>query len=493
MRSGSGSGTRGDGVTKVGILISGRGSNMMALVEQAQGYTVALVASDKPDAAGLAWAQAHGIATFALSPKGIGKAAYEAALDAALRDAGVGTIALAGYMRLLSDDFVARWRGRIVNIHPSLLPRYKGLDTHARAIAAADAVAGCSVHVVTEELDGGDVLGQAEGEDRARRYPRYAVRARPRRGAWPLSAYSVRFRRTMSPDPTKDLARIRDLCLALPEAAERTSHGAPGFQIEGGRFFAYFWHDHHADDETVVIVKTSGAEEQAMLIEMDPDCYFKPAYLGPSGWVAMRLDRPGHRLGPDRRPDRDQLGTGRPAPPARGGRTMTDTPAERADAARTRRRWVSLAEVVALAGLLIGALSLYTTWSDHPHGRTGACPGGSVGGAGKGPVRPARAGVAQWRYDRAVARRTSRTARCATGVPDSTCHRSQGCGGPDDRSRLVRAAAARRDGGQKRRSGRTAARAGHLHLWRRRCRSDEDRHLRHRLADAGPVPARAVR
>ena len=96
----------------------------------------------------------------------------------------------------------------------------------------------------------------------------------------------------MSPDPAAALARIRTLCLALPEAAERSSHGAPGFHIQGGRFFAYFWHDHHGDDETVVIVKTSGAEEQAMLIDRDPDCYFTPAYLGPSGWIAMRLDRP---------------------------------------------------------------------------------------------------------------------------------------------------------------------------------------------------------
>ncbi|AXJ96551.1 MULTISPECIES: phosphoribosylglycinamide formyltransferase [unclassified Sphingomonas] len=145
---------------RVGILISGRGSNMMALVEA--GIDVALVASDKPDAAGLGWARARGLATFALSPKGIGKPAYEAAIDAALREAGVEVIALAGYMRLLSDDFVARWRGRIVNIHPSLLPKYKGLDTHARAIAAGDTVAGCSVHIVTEELDGGALLGQAE-------------------------------------------------------------------------------------------------------------------------------------------------------------------------------------------------------------------------------------------------------------------------------------------------------------------------------------------
>jgi formyltetrahydrofolate-dependent phosphoribosylglycinamide formyltransferase len=135
---------------------------MMALVEQVRGYEVALVASDKPDAAGIAWAAARGLPTFALSPKGIGKPAYEAALDRALRDAGVEVIALAGYMRLLSDGFVAEWRNCIVNIHPSLLPKYKGLNTHARAIAAGDAVAGCSVHLVTEELDGGEVLGQAE-------------------------------------------------------------------------------------------------------------------------------------------------------------------------------------------------------------------------------------------------------------------------------------------------------------------------------------------
>ncbi len=139
---------------------------MAALVEAAArpdcSYEVALVASDRPEAAGLAWAHERGIATFALSPRCIGKAAYEAEIDAALRDAGVRTIALAGYMRLLSDRFVADWRDRIVNIHPSLLPLYKGLDTHERAIAAGDAVAGCSVHVVTEELDAGEVLGQAQ-------------------------------------------------------------------------------------------------------------------------------------------------------------------------------------------------------------------------------------------------------------------------------------------------------------------------------------------
>ncbi|ONF95497.1 phosphoribosylglycinamide formyltransferase [Sphingomonas jeddahensis] len=148
---------------KLGILISGRGSNMQSIVAAAgDAYEVVVVASDRPAAPGLAWALEHGIPTFALAPKDVGKQAYEAALDAALRAAGAEYLALAGYMRLLSDEFVAKWRDRIVNIHPSLLPKYKGLDTHARAIAAGDAVAGCSVHVVTEELDAGAVLAQAE-------------------------------------------------------------------------------------------------------------------------------------------------------------------------------------------------------------------------------------------------------------------------------------------------------------------------------------------
>lgn len=138
---------------------------MMALVAAARAadcpYHVALVASDKPAAAGIDWAAEQGLATWALSPKGIGKPAYEQALDEALHKAGVEVIALAGYMRLLSDAFVAQWRGRIINIHPSLLPKYKGLDTHGRALAAGDAEAGCSVHLVIEELDGGEVLGQA--------------------------------------------------------------------------------------------------------------------------------------------------------------------------------------------------------------------------------------------------------------------------------------------------------------------------------------------
>ena len=147
---------------RVAILISGRGSNMRALVEQASGYEVALVASNKPDAAGLGWAREHGLETWALESKGRRKEEYDRLLSEALEEHDVGTIALAGFMRILSPWFVEEWRGRILNIHPSLLPKYRGLDTHARAIEAGDKVHGCSVHIVTEELDAGELLGQAE-------------------------------------------------------------------------------------------------------------------------------------------------------------------------------------------------------------------------------------------------------------------------------------------------------------------------------------------
>ncbi len=147
---------------RVAVLISGRGSNMMALVEQARGYEVVVVASDNPEAPGLAWAAARGIPTFALSPRGIGKRAMEDAFLAEFVKYDVQAVALAGYMRLLTPQFIEKMRGAIANIHPSLLPLHKGLDTHARALAAGDTRHGCSVHLVTEELDGGEVLGQAE-------------------------------------------------------------------------------------------------------------------------------------------------------------------------------------------------------------------------------------------------------------------------------------------------------------------------------------------
>lgn len=101
----------------------------------------------------------------------------------------------------------------------------------------------------------------------------------------------------MSADPEVQLAKVRAIALALPAADERLSHGSPGFFVNvgknGGKFFAYFWHNHHGDGETIAIVKTSGRDEQAMLIERDPGFYYAPPYLGPSGWIAMRLNAPG--------------------------------------------------------------------------------------------------------------------------------------------------------------------------------------------------------
>ncbi len=144
---------------RVAVLISGRGSNMQALIEQASGYQVVLVASNRIHAQGLDVARRLGVPTFAFEAK---RDAFEAALDRALDDHRIGTIALAGYMRLLTPAFTERWRGKILNIHPSLLPRHKGLETHARVIAAGESVSGCTVHLVSEELDSGDIIAQSE-------------------------------------------------------------------------------------------------------------------------------------------------------------------------------------------------------------------------------------------------------------------------------------------------------------------------------------------
>lgn len=95
----------------------------------------------------------------------------------------------------------------------------------------------------------------------------------------------------MTPEAQAMLEKLRPLCLALPEACEKLSHGMPAFHIENGRMFAYLSHDHHDDGRIAVLVKTSGEDEQAMLIEAEPELYYRPPYLGPSGWVGMRVDR----------------------------------------------------------------------------------------------------------------------------------------------------------------------------------------------------------
>lgn len=152
---------------RVAILISGGGSNMMALLrDMGQGDHPAqpvLVASNDPSAGGLAKAAAAGVATVAVDHRPFGKdrAAFEAALMQPILDSGADLICLAGFMRVLTPAFVQAFAGRMLNIHPSLLPLYPGLHTHQRALEAGDQEAGCTVHEVTPVLDDGPILGQA--------------------------------------------------------------------------------------------------------------------------------------------------------------------------------------------------------------------------------------------------------------------------------------------------------------------------------------------
>lgn len=280
--------------SKVAVLISGRGSNMAALLYASRlpdcPYEIVLVASNDPDAPGLKLAEAEGIATFAYSHKGMKRAAFDELIHEQITATGAQYVALAGYMRLLSPEFVARWRDRMVNIHPSLLPAHKGLDTHARVLAAGERVTGCTVHLVTEELDDGPILGQTRVAVLPGDTPE-SLAARVLIAEHQL--YPRMLAQLVTQETGRDwlLEQVRARALALPKAAEKLSHGAPGFHIEGGKFFAYFSHDHHGDGITSVLVKTSGPEEQAALIDMDPDVYYRPPYLGPSGWVGIRLDR----------------------------------------------------------------------------------------------------------------------------------------------------------------------------------------------------------
>ena len=150
---------------RVAILISGGGSNMVSLVDDMTGDHPArpvLVLSNRADAGGLEKAQARGVPTAVVDhrPFGSDRPAFEARLIEVLENVRPDIICLAGFMRVLTPRFVEHWAGRMLNIHPSLLPKYKGLHTHARALKAGDSEAGCSVHEVTAELDGGRVLGQ---------------------------------------------------------------------------------------------------------------------------------------------------------------------------------------------------------------------------------------------------------------------------------------------------------------------------------------------
>lgn len=152
--------------TRTAILISGRGSNMQALVDAARAddypAEIVLVVSNRPDAPGLEWANARGLPTLAIDHKRYAtRDAFEDALQKALEAAGTELVALAGFMRLMTPAFVEQWRDRMINIHPSLLPSFKGLHTHERALAAGVKITGCTVHFVRAEMDEGPIIAQA--------------------------------------------------------------------------------------------------------------------------------------------------------------------------------------------------------------------------------------------------------------------------------------------------------------------------------------------
>jgi phosphoribosylglycinamide formyltransferase-1 len=280
------------------VLLSGNGTTMSSLLFASRlpdaPYEIVLVASNDPDARGLAIAKAEGIATFAHPHKGLERTAHEAVIEQALKDAGAEYVALAGYMRVLTGDFVERWAGRMLNTHPSLLPKFKGLHTHQRAIEADESEGGCTVHIVTEELDAGPMLGQI------------AVRILPDDTPETLGARVLMAEYQLYPRCLADyvgrpyradwlLAKATELALALPEVEVRESHGSPGFHTGGksGKFFAHFNDQHHGTEHIALLVKTDGPDELAALIDRDPDTYFRPAYYGAAGWVGVILNRPG--------------------------------------------------------------------------------------------------------------------------------------------------------------------------------------------------------
>ncbi|MGH6786293.1 MAG: phosphoribosylglycinamide formyltransferase [Novosphingobium sp.] len=277
---------------KIAVLISGSGTNMAALVYASRAedcpFEIVLVASNNPDAAGLTLAAAESVPTFVLPHKGMAREDHDAAIDAALREHGAQFVALAGYMRILTPEFVARWEGKMLNVHPSLLPKYPGLHTHERALAEGDTVAGCSVHLVTNELDCGPLLGQTPVAvlpgDTAETLGQRVLIAEHQLYPRCLAEYVSR---GSSPDFL--IAQVRTSALALPEADEVTSHGMPCFGIVKGKKFAYVSNDHHGDGKTALLVKISGADEQAALIELDEARYYRPAYFG-DGWIGIRLD-----------------------------------------------------------------------------------------------------------------------------------------------------------------------------------------------------------
>ena len=283
--------------SRIAVLISGRGSNMAALIYAARAddcpYEVVLVTGDMREAPGLDLAEAEGIPTSRLDAKALGAAFWDK-LQKELEQADVDLVALAGFMRIIPDQFLAKWEGRMVNIHPSLLPKYKGLRSHDACLKAGDKVSGATVHLVTPELDSGDILGQVEvavlSDDTPESLEDRVLIAEHQLYPRVISQYLGRTR-----DFDWITERVGELALALPETSFQTSHGSPGWKVgskSSSKFFAIMWNRHHGEEVVGVLVKCSGQDEMAQLIEAEPELYFRPAYYGPSDWIGIKLDRP---------------------------------------------------------------------------------------------------------------------------------------------------------------------------------------------------------
>ena len=281
---------------RVAILVSGRGSNMAALIYAARAgdcpYEVALVSGDKPGAPALAVAAAEGIRVEPLDAAALGRA-YWTALHETLEQTGIDTVALAGFMKIIPANFVERWAGRIVNIHPSLLPKYRGLNSHQAALDNGDTVTGATVHLVTPEVDSGEVLGQVE------------VAIMPGDTVETLEARMLIAEHQLYPRVLADYVarpfdagwieqRVDQLAGGFAEVGRKTSHGSPGWAVGGeksGKLFAILADRHHGEDAVGLLVRASGPDEMSGLIEAQPDIYYWPKYYGASGWLGLKLNR----------------------------------------------------------------------------------------------------------------------------------------------------------------------------------------------------------
>ena len=310
---------------RVAILVSGRGSNMAALIYAARAddcpYEVPLVTGDKPAAPGLAVAAAEGVRVEPLDAAALGRD-YWIALEETLKQAAIDTVALAGFMKIIPADFVERWAGRILNVHPSLLPKYPGLNSHLAALDNGDRTTGATVHVVTPDVDRGEILGQVEVAIMPGDTPE-TLEARV------LIAEHQLYPRVLADYVSRPFdagwieARVDALASGLAEVGRKTSHGSPGWSVGGdktGKLFAILADRHHGEDAVGLLVRASGPDEMSGLIEAQPDVYYWPKYYGASGWLGLKLNR--------REVDWDQVGdwlerSWRAAAPKRMTRLMT--------------------------------------------------------------------------------------------------------------------------------------------------------------------------